>query len=48
MVQNNYSETLPQNQTLLPHPKVLNFLKMYSKSLEVKKSKQMVLLLGKN
>ncbi|MFM6945516.1 MAG: hypothetical protein ACKOWW_00090 [Flavobacteriales bacterium] len=48
MVQNNYSETLPQTQALLPHPRVIDFLKMYSKSLEVKKSKNRVILLGKN
>ncbi|MEY3591195.1 MAG: hypothetical protein RLZZ38_148 [Bacteroidota bacterium] len=48
MVQNNYSETLPQTQTLLPNPRVLDFLKMYSKSVEVKKSKNLVVLLGKN
>lgn len=48
MVQNNYSETLPQTQTLLPNQSVLDFLKMYSKSVEVKKSKNLVVLLGKN
>jgi hypothetical protein len=48
MIKNSYSETLPQTQTLLPNPRVLDFLKMYSKSVEVKKSKNLFVLLGKN
>lgn len=48
MVKNIYSETLPQTNPLLPNPKVLDFLKMYSKAVEVKKSKELVLILGKN
>lgn len=48
MIKNPYSAQPCQNNVLLPHPKTLQFLKMYSKSIDVVKGKKAMILLVKN
>ncbi len=48
MIKNPYSEQPTSSATLLPDPSILQFLKMYSQSLEVIKGKSASILVGKN
>jgi len=44
MIKNTYPTTSTSSTNLLPHPNVLQFLKMYSSSLDVVKGKKTVVL----
>lgn len=48
MIKNTYSSNPNPTTNLLPHPKVLLFLKQYSQSIETLKGKNRSYLLGKN
>jgi hypothetical protein len=48
MIKNTYPATSASNTTLLPDPRVLQFLKMYSQSIEVVKGKKARIFIGKN
>jgi hypothetical protein len=48
MIKNTYPAPSASNTTLLPDPRVLQFLKMYSQSLEVVKGKKASIFIGKN
>jgi hypothetical protein len=48
MIKNTYPATSTSNTTLLPDPRVLQFLKMYSQSVEVVKGKKASIFIGKN
>jgi hypothetical protein len=48
MIKNSYSAQPTTSATFLPHPSVLQFLKMYSKSVEVIKGKSASIIVGKN
>jgi hypothetical protein len=48
MIKNPYSAQPTSSTTLLPDPSILQFLKMYSQSLEVIKGKSASIIVGKN
>ena len=48
MIKNPYSAQPTSSASLLPDPSILQFLKMYSQSLEVIKGKSASILVGKN
>jgi hypothetical protein len=48
MIKNTYPAPSTQTSALLPDPRVLEFLKLYSQSLEVIKGKRARILIGKN
>jgi hypothetical protein len=48
MIKNTYPAQPTPSATLLPDPSILQFLKMYSQSLEVIKGKTASVFVGKN
>jgi len=48
MIKNTYSAQPTPSTSLLPDPSILQFLKMYSQSIEVIKGKTASILVGKN
>jgi hypothetical protein len=48
MIKNTYPAQPTPSATLLPDPSILQFLKMYSRSIEVIKGKNAAILVGKN
>jgi hypothetical protein len=48
MIKNTYSAPSTTNTALLPDPRVLQFLKLYSQSLELMKGKKASIFIGKN
>jgi hypothetical protein len=48
MIKNPYSAQPTSSTTLLPDPSIVQFLKMYSQSVEVVKGLSTAVLVGKN